>query len=129
MTTNRVIATIAAVAMIVLGLTTNLPAASAQGKNGTPDFAIGKKGEIHFNVAVKAGSVLLEPGMYEVQHAVEGTEHFIAFKAVQMPAGYRHANTRVAKEPSARISCRVEAVDKKVRNTVITLRTNAAGEK
>jgi hypothetical protein len=46
-----------------------------------------------------------------------------------MPAGYRHSNTPVANEPSARVVCRVETLDTKVTKTEITLRTNAAGEK
>jgi hypothetical protein len=103
------------------------PAVTAQG--ATPDVTIGKKGEIHFNVPVKAGSTLLQPGMYQLQHAVEGQDHVITFKAVTMPAGYRHSNTPVAKEPSASVKCRVEALDTKVTKTSITLRTNAAGEK
>ena len=102
---------------------------SAQGTKPAPDFTIGKKGEIHLNVKVRAGSQLLEPGMYQVEHAVEGTQHFVSFKAVQMPAGYRHSNTPVAREASARIACKVEALDKKPGRTTIALRTNAAGEK
>lgn len=128
MNTKKMLGAVAAVATVVLAIGFSVPAASAQEKK-TPDFTIGKTGEIHFNVPVKAGSVVLQPGMYQVQHAVEGGDHFISFKAVEMPAGYRHGNTRVAKEASARIKCRVEALDKRVSRTAITLRTNAAGEK
>jgi hypothetical protein len=116
-----------AAAAILLVLT--FSSAASAGDDKKPDFTIGKKGTIHFNVPVKVGAELLQPGMYEIQHAVEGGDHFITFKEVTMPAGYRHGNTPVAKETSARIKCRVEPVDKKVRNTKITLRTNAAGEK
>ena len=98
-------------------------------QSAKPEVTIGKKGEVHFNVPVKAGSTVLQPGMYQIQHAVEGEEHVITFKAVTMPAGYRHSNTPVAKEPAARVVCRVETLDAKVRKTAITLRTNAAGEK
>jgi hypothetical protein len=127
MKTRTLLATFAAAALLTVGFA--LPAALAQEQKSAPDFTVGKKGEIHLNVKVKAGSVVLEPGMYQVQHALEGTKHFVSFKAVQMPAGYRHGNTRVAREASARIECRVEPVDKKVSRTTITLRTNAAGEK
>jgi len=118
--------TTAAAAMLLV-LTFSLAASASDDKK--PDFTIGKKGTIHFNVPVKVGATLLQPGMYEIQHAVEGGDHFITFKDVTMPAGYRHGNTPVAKEASARIKCRVESVDKKVRTTKITLRTNAAGQK
>jgi hypothetical protein len=127
MKTRTLLATFAAAALLTVG--SGLPAASAQEQKSAPDFTVGNKGEIHLNVKVKAGSVVLEPGMYQVQHALEGTNHFISFKAVQMPAGYRHGNTRVAREASARIECSVEPVEKKLTRTTITLRTNAAGEK
>jgi hypothetical protein len=93
-----------------------------------PDFTIGKEGVVHFNVAVKAGGVSLEPGMYQLQHAVEGTDHYVSFKKVSMPAGYRHGNTQVAEEAAARVKCTVEPAQK-VGKTALTLRTNAAGEK
>jgi hypothetical protein len=101
---------------------------SAQDKKA-PDFTIGKKGEVHLNVTVRAGGTLLKPGMYQIQHELEGTDHVVVFKEMDMPAGYRHGNTPVAEQASARMKCNIEAVDKKVRNNTITLRTNAAGEK
>src|SRR5574341_1144762 len=88
----------------------------------------GKKGELHFTTQVKAGASVLKPGMYQVQHVEEGGEHVIIFKEMSMPAGYRMGNTPVGKEV-ARVKCKVEPVAKKVSNTKITLRTNAAGEK
>ena len=126
MNTQRSIATIAAVA---LGLALNIPTASAQAKKTTADYTVGNKGEIHLNVKVRAGAAVLEPGMYQLQHAVESGEHFISFKPVAMPAGYRHGNTEVAKEAAARIKCTVEPLDKKAGRTALKLRTNAAGEK
>jgi hypothetical protein len=122
---TKMIRITAATALFVLACGFN---ASAQDKKA-PDFTIGKKGEVHFNVPVKAGSIALQPGMYQVQHFMEGTDHFVGFKEMEMPAGYRHGNTPVAKEAMARIKCKVETVAKKVSNTTITLRTNAAGEK
>jgi hypothetical protein len=92
------------------------------------DVIIGKKGMLHFTTAVKVGEVALQPGMYQVQHVTEGTNHVIVFKEVGMQAGYRHGNTPVGKEV-ARVQCTVEPITKKVSNTKITLRTNAAGQK
>ena len=120
------IGSFATVAMIALSFT--LPV-SAQVKTTTPDFTMNTKGVMHLNVPVKAGTTVLQPGMYQVQHAVEGRDHFISFKVMGMPAGYRHSNNPVADDASARIKCEVEAVDKKVSRTAITLRTNPAGEK
>ena len=92
------------------------------------DVIIGKKGQVHFETQVKAGDTVLKPGMYQVQHVMEGSEHVLIFKEMGMPAGYRMGNTPVGKEV-ARINCKVEPVTKKVSNTKIMLRTNAAGEK
>ena len=113
--------------VLLLALWFSVAASASEDKK--PDFTIGKKGTIHFNVPVKAGTTVLEPGMYQLQHAVEGGDHFVTFKQVGMPAGYRHGNTPVAKEAAARINCRVEPVEKKIGNTKITLRTNASCEK
>jgi hypothetical protein len=118
---SKMIGITAAVALLVLAV--GVVNAAAQ------DFTIGKKGEVHFNVPVKAGNAMLKPGMYQVQHVVEGSDHIVIFKEMEMPAGYRHGNTPVSSEPAARVKCQVVPADKKVSNTAIVLRTNAAGEK
>jgi len=88
----------------------------------------GKKGEVHFTTQVKVGNTVLKPGMYQVQHIVEGSDHVVIFKEMEMAAGYKMGNTPVGKEV-ARMTCKIEPVTKAVNNTKITLRTNAAGEK
>jgi hypothetical protein len=115
------------VAMLIVPITVGLPA-TAQYKGAAPDFTIGNKGEIHFNVPIKAGGVVLEPGMYQVQHVVEGSDHVVTFREMQMPAGYRHGNTPVSKVVAVSLACTTEPAGK-VSNTKITLRTNKAGEK
>jgi len=112
-----------------LGLALGLANVSAFAQDKTSDVTIGKKGEVHFNIPVKAGGTLLQPGMYQLQHGVEGGQHYVTFKEVQMPAGYRHSNTPVDKNAAARIPCNVEPLEKKVGKTAVSLRTNAAGEK
>ena len=128
---TKTIQTMAAAALLVLAVGAfNLPAAAQDHKEqqAKPDFTIGKKGEVHFNVQVKAGNTLLKPGMYQVQHVTEGSDHVLIFKEMEMPAGYKMGNTPVGKEV-ARIKCKVEPVAKKVGNTKITLRTTADGVK
>jgi hypothetical protein len=125
MNTTKTIRMIVVGALVVSAIGfVSLAASARDGK----EFTIGKKGEIHFNVPVRAGDTLLQPGMYQLQHTVEGNDHVVIFKAMEMPAGYRHSNTPVAKDVSARIKCKVVAAEK-VNKTNITLRTNAAGEK
>ena len=128
---TKTIQIIATVALLVLVIgASDLPASAQGGQKAQSgkDFTIGKKGEVHFYVQVKAGGVALKPGMYQVQHVEEGGEHMIIFKEMSMPAGYKMGSTPVGKEV-ARVKCKVEPVAKKVSNTKITLRTNAAGEK
>jgi hypothetical protein len=123
----KVTGALAVAAVLILAAAFSLPA-SAQDKKGSPDFTIGNKGEIHFNVPVKAGGVVLDPGMYQVQHVVEGADHVVTFREMTMPAGYRHGNTPVSKVVAVSLACTTEPADK-VSNTKVTLRTNKAGEK
>lgn len=123
------------VAGALLMVATVMPGLTALGHNhealqkaSGQEVIIGKKGQLHFTTQVKAGDTILKPGMYQVQHVTEGSDHVIIFKEVGMQAGYKMGNTPVGKEV-ARIKCKVEPVTKKVSNTKITLRTNAAGEK
>ena len=88
----------------------------------------GKKGEIHFTTAVKVGDAVLKPGMYQVQHTVDGGNHMVIFKEVAMDSGYKMGSPAVGKEV-ARVNCKVEATNKSVGNTKVYLRTNASGEK
>src|SRR5262245_56267074 len=126
MKTIKTIRIIVALAALVTAVALFNVAAFAADQNR--DFTIGKKGEIHFNVPVKAGKTLLQPGMYQLQHVIEGNDHVVIFKGVAMPAGYRHGNTAVSNDVAASIKCQVVAAEK-VNKTKITLRTNAAGEK
>lgn len=87
-----------------------------------------KKGMVRFSDKVRVGERLLEPGMYHVQHIVEGTDHVFVFKSVTMPAGYREYSMVEGRE-TVRLKCRVEAVAKSVKNTKVTFGRNAAGER
>jgi len=117
-------------ALLVLAAWIFILPASAQSQKAQPgkELSIGKKGEVHFYIQVKAGDAVLKSGMYQVQHTVAGSEHVLIFKEMSMQAGYKMGNTPVGKEV-ARIKCKIEPVANKVSNTKITLRTNAAGEK
>ena len=126
---RTVLRSFAVVTAVFVVLALGFASVSASAENNKGDVTIGKKGEVHFNVPVKAGGRILQPGMYQLQHGVEGGEHFITFKEVHMPAGYRHGNTRVDKEAAARIKCNVEPLERKAGKTVVSLRINSGGEK
>lgn len=115
---------VAVVAALALSVST-----SARAQNVPADYTVAKSGVIHLNVAVRAGSEMLQPGMYQLEHRMDGDRHVVAFSEVNMPAGYRHGGTHVAKKPSAQIPCSVEPVATKAKRTTLTFRTNAQGEK
>jgi hypothetical protein len=128
----KLIVSVAVVALLVLTVPAlNLAAGQKDlGRLSNVEWlTIGKKGDIHFTTPVKAGDTVLQPGMYQVQHVVEGSDHFVVFKQMEMPGGYRHSNTPVSPEASARFKCRIEATSDRIRKTAISLRTNAAGDK
>lgn len=87
-----------------------------------------KSGRFHLGKAARVGDKTLEAGMYQVQHADENGEHIVIFRQVEM--GYRGnmGNQKLGAE-AARVKCTIEAVDKKIGNTRIMIRTNAAGER
>ena len=91
-------------------------------------LTVGKKGMVRFSSKVRIGDRLLEPGMYHVQHVVEGTDHVFVFKPVTMPAGYREYSMVEGAE-IVRLKCRVEPVAKAVNNTKVIFGRNTAGER
>ncbi|MEW6127492.1 MAG: hypothetical protein AB1757_10695 [Acidobacteriota bacterium] len=97
-------------------------------KAATKETSTGKKGVFHLTEKTFVGDVVLKPGMYQVQHVEQGSEHVLVFNEMEMSAGYRMGNTPVGKEV-ARQTCKVEPVNKAVSNTKLTLRTNAANMK
>ena len=86
-----------------------------------------RMGMARFSSKVRVGDVVLPAGMYHVQHVVEGSDHFIVFKPVTMPAGFKEYQMVEGREV-VRLKCRVSPVDKSVNNTKIKLGRNAAGE-
>ena len=109
--------------MFALGVT----ASQALAQHGD-HLTVGKTGMVRLSSPTRASDQLLEPGMYHVQHVIEGTDHVFIFKPVTMPAGYKEYSMVEGKE-IVRMKCRVEPVAKSVNNTKITFGRNAAGER
>ena len=110
---------------LLLTVFTFAPQALAQ-KGGT--LTVGKEGMVTFSSSVRAGDVLLKPGMYHVRHVLEGEDHVVSFKPVRMPAGYRQFQMTEGEEV-VRVKCRVEPAAKKTLNTKFRLGRNASGER
>lgn len=91
----------AAVGIIILNLL-SLPALA-----GGAEKPLGTKGETSFMKPTRIGSLLLEPGSYQIQHVVSGSEHFVVFRKMHTnPYG---SYTRVGKE-AGRVECKLNVL-------------------
>jgi hypothetical protein len=91
-------------------------------------IVVQKSGRFHLGKAVLVRDKKLESGMYQVQHMDEKGGHIVAFRMVEM--GYRdNMGEQKLGAEVARVKCTVEAVDKKIKDTKILIRKNAAGER
>lgn len=73
MRTTRPLSTVAAMLAILLLRSSFAFAANKQ------SLKVGKKGEIMLTDETKVGDLVLQPGHYEIQHRVRGSDHFIRF--------------------------------------------------
>ena len=87
-----------------------------------------KTGRFHLGKAARVGDKVLDAGMYQVQHFDEKADHIVIFRKVEM--GYRgNMGNQNLGEEVLRAKCTVEAVDKKIGDTIILLRKNAGGDR
>ena len=92
------------------------------------DSMVGKAGRLHIGSSVMVGSVLLKPGMYQVQHVTEGENHLIVFRVIRM--GYRNnMGNETLGEEVARAKCRTEAVGQRWNHTKVRLERNSSGQR
>ena len=89
---------------------------------------VDKGGKFHIDSTVRAGSVVLKPGMYQVLHKIEGPDNLIIFRVIHM--GYRNnmGNERLGEE-IARLKCTVESIEKKWKNTKLIVVRDASGQR
>lgn len=97
----------------VVALATVLAIAPASVGAQPESIRIGKKGEIQLTQPTWLGTRLLEPGLYEVQHAAVEGEHFVIVRR-QMQMDRQHAALVTGSEV-ARVKCRVKSLDKPAR--------------
>jgi hypothetical protein len=84
-----------------------LPALASAQPARTP---IGKKGEIELNQPTRFGATLLDPGQYEVQHAVVSGRHYVVVRQQ-----VRRNTESVTGPEMARVPCRVVTLSKPAR--------------
>lgn len=113
----RAFAVMAAVAIFAIASFTQ---ASAQHSHAQSAQRSWKKGMVRLISTAWAGNTRLKEGMYHVRHIVKGDKHWLVFKEVGLRSGYLGGRMWEGRE-IARIECRVEPVEKSVRNTKVTL--------
>lgn len=75
---------------------------------------VGKKGAVTITSPMRVGNTLLTPGNYVFQHKVMGDEHLVIFEK---------AGTEVA-----RVTCRLEPLDKNAKDTSLYTHVSDSGE-
>lgn len=104
------------------------PAVSAQHQHAQPaapppqasaaapkekELKVGKKGDVTFSVETIVGDIRLKPGRYQLQHRVEGSDHFVHFTELRSNPNMESA----AQAHPGEVKCRVEPLGKKVSTT------------
>jgi hypothetical protein len=80
------------------------------------ELKVGKKGDVTFSVETIVGDLRLKPGRYQIQHRVEGSDHFVHFTELTKGNPYT-PSTGTPKAHPGEVRCRVEPLDKKVSGT------------
>jgi len=89
---------------------------------GEKAIKVGKKGDVSFSAETLVGDLRLKPGRYEIQHRVDGADHFVHFTEMskRLPYGQAGGTTAVAHPGDA--ACRLEKLDHAVSGTSIYTR-------
>ncbi len=74
-------------------------------------------GQVAFAAPIRVGTALLQPGLYQVRHAMEGETHILIFRAVG------------SKGPEVRVKCTLVQLGKKAEQTRTVYALNAANER
>ncbi len=86
---------------------------------------VGKKADLEFGVETAVGEMWLKPGRYQIQHRVDGADHFVHFTEVTKALPSGSAGGRPIAHPGE-VKCRLEPLEKKASTT--TVYTTKEGE-
>jgi hypothetical protein len=81
---------------------------------GEKSLRVGKKGDVRFDTETLVGDLRLKPGSYQLQHRVDGSDHFVFFTEVTK------AGSTVAH--AGEVKCRLEGLDHKASTTSVYTR-------
>lgn len=80
---------------------------------------VGKKMDVEFRVETLVGDMRFQPGRYQLQHRVEGADHFVHFTEVTKGYGPSGAGGGATKAHPGEVKCRIETLDKKASRTTV----------
>lgn len=86
---------------------------------GEEALKVGKKGEVTLRAETLVGELRLKPGRYQLQHRVDGANHFVHFAEVIDQNTYWRSGGGAAMAQPGEVNCRLEPLDGKVRATTI----------
>ena len=95
---------------------------------GEQALKVGKKGDVEFTVRTAVGDMMLAPGRYQLQHRVDGSDHFVHFTELtkDVPPHSKSGGGAV-KAHLGELKCRLEPLDKKASATRIYTRLEGDG--
>ena len=93
-----------------IALLTSLIAAAVVVEAQPHSIRIGKKGQIELAQPTSLGTTLLQPGHYEVQHAVADGQHYVIVREQTRPT--RRHRAFITGAEVARVPCRIVTLDK-----------------
>lgn len=82
---------------------------------------VGKKGDVKFDTETLVGDLRLKPGSYQVQHRMDGSDHFVHFTEVTK------AGSTVGHP--GEVKCRLEVLDHKASVTTVYTREEGASQR
>ena len=82
---------------------------------------VGKKGDVEFRTETIVGDLRLTPGRYQVQHRVDGADHFVHFTELTKADPHPHwgSGGGATKAHPGEVKCRLEPLEKKVSTTTV----------
>ena len=107
-----------AIPLMVFNGTLSVSARSDHDHGSAQIVKVGKNVDLTFDKETGVGDLTLKPGHYVLQHRVNGTDHFIQFTEWSK-GGNRFSARGVPKAHAGDVKCKLESLDKKVKQTAI----------
>lgn len=80
---------------------------------------MGKNGDVTFSNETKVGDLVLKPARYQLQHRVDGSDHFVHFTEVTKEQPYRRRSGVIPKAHPGEAKSKLEPLGKKVSQTKV----------